>query len=54
MEVKGKVEAICLKLWQIIQMGFNVNIPTQKWKTTKELFMEELDLNYKHPGQRSL
>lgn len=34
--------------------GVNVNIPTQKWKTTKERFREALDLNYKHPGQSSL
>lgn len=26
--------------------GVNVNILTQKWKTTKELFREGLDLNY--------
>lgn len=34
--------------------GVSVNIPTQKWKTTKELFREGLDLNYNHPGQSSL
>ena len=32
----------------------NVNIPTEKWKTTKESFREGLDWNYKHPGQSSL
>lgn len=31
--------------------GVNANTPTQKCNTTKELFREELDLNYKHPGQ---
>lgn len=32
----------------------NVNIPTEKWKTTKESFKLGLDWNYKHPGQSSL
>ena len=32
----------------------NVNIPTEKWNTTKESFKLGLDWNYKHPGQSSL